>query len=433
MNKKKICLGLLLIFFILIFIVYSTGCGISTPTNENITLTQQRNSSTPFPTETSTVIFTPTLLPSFTPSPTFTSTPTPTLTPTVKHENWIAFTNADNVWVIRSDGSGLQQVTTKPSYYYGRLKWSPNGKYLGFIEFNEGGDYSLNLFDIDNQALTKLVSKMGGGFDWYFDSTRIIFDTPETNPLENDGLWIIDIQADQKSQFVKSNKSYPWMSGPEVSPDGRYVLFYVGCIEPQRVKLGLVNSADQSIFLSDTPGYINCRWKPDSMQIVCLKAIPAAVPQSTIVFLDVPSLHESSSIPKELQEATGDTPIWSPNGREITYISKGIINLLDIDSLNQKAITNGSYIYDWSSDGLSLLAQANGIVYAINVSTGEIRKIAEGSEAVWQPNNTFGPLLPIPITPIPTPLLINKDLTDPNDVIKWFSYGLKQNDISIIG
>jgi hypothetical protein len=90
------------------------------------------------------------------------------------------------------------------------------------------------------------------------------------------------------------------------------------------------------------------------------------------------------------------SPEWSPDGKSLAILSGSScsvnINIINMNGSDLKPITN---------------------VF------GDIRLFT------WQPNNITEPVTPILITPNPTPSLIDFDLTNPNDVIAWFSDGLK--------
>ena len=83
---------------------------------------------------------TPTAVP--TKTPTLTSTISPSPTPTnvgntiPLNESWIAISNADNIWLVHPDGSGLRQITFDGNFNaqnwvgYSGIQWSTDGAIL---------------------------------------------------------------------------------------------------------------------------------------------------------------------------------------------------------------------------------------------------------------------------------------------------------------
>jgi Tol biopolymer transport system component len=74
----------------------------------------------------------------------------------------LAFTGYDPVasyhavWLMNSDGSGVQQVTASSSYYFA-ASWSPDGQHLVVHDGSSGGGTSLGLLGLDG-SLHELVS-----------------------------------------------------------------------------------------------------------------------------------------------------------------------------------------------------------------------------------------------------------------------------------
>lgn len=354
--------------------------------------------------------------------------PTPSMATLIPFElrdskEWIAFIGLDrNVWLVHPDGSELQQITTDAGVTYNAggveqvhieysdPKWSPAGDRLAFVRYDhDDREYSLMVFDIDASELTILTSDIAGGFDWSPDGERIIYDRPcEIEYLEPGarwvnygGLWIFDLSSGEARHFISPTLDMP-LTNPNWSPDGSQVGYEnifpcwdVACfVAFSVIKVG-----------EDTPytryeGFqsgLTCDWSPDGIWLIC-----ADPPENE--FLGPCPLLKFDRNGQLIDEFPVDqlicdlNPLWSPDGRYIAIESliggwvedefipqRSFVEIVSDDGTERRHIGDGVPV-GWSPDGQWLLTiNEEDLISAVEIETGAIISIGEGSNADWQP------------------------------------------------
>ena len=250
--------------------------GVATLTPAPATQTLVPPADTEEPTTTQTP--TDTLEPTETPSPTVTFTPTvymsPTITPMGGGYGQIAFASDGSgipqIWVINSDGSGLNQLT---DIQLGACQpdWSPDGERLVFISpckenTDEYDTASLYLINADGSGLTALPTTGRGDYDpaWSPDGKSITFTSlrmgyrPQVYLMNLDSL---EVQRLSTEDYIDLN--------PEFSPDGSKIVFVTTRNGPYQIWTMNVDGSEPKRFsASGSLWNTNPTWSHDGNTIV---------------------------------------------------------------------------------------------------------------------------------------------------------------------
>ena len=313
---------------------------------------------------------------------------------------WIAFVNQNNIWLIHPDGKNLTQVTNNESGNQSILsfKWSPDGQYLAYSLSPSNGNTSILLYDTQTSTTKTLVGEdVGGGFDWSPTGKQIIYNTSTRGDMpsnwRNNGIWVINLDNGKNRQIAKPAADYPLMTNPKWSSEGSHVIFTVPCFEMSCVGYGVINfETGTSITLPANGG--TCEWSTVDLRIACTREISSASgkPSQEILLLD-----EGGSVLKEFSASDGEEMfvklVWSPDGNSLAlgYYSGGSsqTDLLDLRTGQRSSLAIG-IPSDWLPDGEWILTWESGLnvplaINIVNATSGELVKITEGTDAIWQP------------------------------------------------
>jgi TolB protein len=405
---------------------------------------------------------------SITPSTTIPhSTATPILSPThsptrIPSENWIGYIGPDeNVWLIHPDGAGSTQLTFDgkpgqgywdPIVGYRNLKWSPDGSMLGFTRIDQSGT-KIQAIQMSDKNITTLITNVEGSFDWLPDSHSIIFSNIPYEQInvrgtQPGGLSILEITTGMIAPYLNAGLDERY-TNPHWSPQGGNIFFNIsGAMGPEVMnpfELGFANSSRE--ITNKIPNDGDCSWSPDSGELVCSNHSDEQQWSDLIIFSN------TGLKLNEISNASCCTfmrnPEWSLGNNWITFQSPssdirwGSIYIVKPDGSNLTNLVrdlSGAESPEWSPDGKSIAflsgAQGSININIMNSDGTDFKPVTNASGDVrlfaWQPNMSSEPVQPAPITPTvsPTPIYIN--LSDPNEVIKWFSKGLIQGDIDIL-
>ena len=133
----------------------------------------------------------------------------------------------DDIFVVRSDGSAMRQLTDD-SYVDRIPNWSPDGKFIAFHS-NRGGKFDIWTIHPDGSGLRQLTFTSQGTLTravWSPDGKRLIYSVQDGTPS------IVDVDKSLNSQSPRAlpTPSEPggWYEISSWSPDGRKLAGFSG-------------------------------------------------------------------------------------------------------------------------------------------------------------------------------------------------------------
>lgn len=247
----------------------------------------------------------------------------------------VAFVALQDLWMKTKDGS-IEQLTNDP-FVQIMPTWSPDGKFLAYS------------------------SDKDGSF----------------------AIWIKELANGEERKILTTGAS---VSGMSWSPDGS-TLAFTESFGPRGGQLNLVTieSGDKSSLGERLGSSVGTpTWSPDGRTI----ALTALNPYSTLYREGVNSimLFPVNGDPQRPQKALehwsfgvrgNDGPVWSPDGKSMAIIAKGVLWLLPVDQNGDatgeptKLTEELSDVPSWSGDSKQLLYLATNRLKLINVANKE--------------------------------------------------------------
>ncbi|MFY0545317.1 hypothetical protein [Brevibacillus sp. H7] len=206
------------------------------------------------------------------------------------HSTVEAYQSPGYLWAVKADGTGAFQVDSRP--IQDLPVWSPNTLQVAYRVQGEGpadaAKYTFRVVEIAPGKATEVltISNEPIGFSWMPDGKSLLISTPaaRNRPMR---LEQVDLEGKRLAAYPLGDPPkveegiYGWAAdGLKLSPDGRYVAYYV-----------LTNAASLNA---------------DGVAIQLFKLDPAAKPIDIGVGLAYP-----------------EWLAWSPDSRQLAYISGG--------------------------------------------------------------------------------------------------------------
>jgi Tol biopolymer transport system component len=296
----------------------------------------------------------------------------------------IAFTEADDIWVVQPDGSGRHQLTEGPAIDQSPT-WSRDGTRLAYWTQDEaGGPTRLVVMDADGTdpvtVLTDEAGRTSLPVDWSPDGTSVALVLCDEGDVCSD---FVTAATDGSGATRIGNASLHgfilrWSpDGTRLAfggaPDGEERGIYVMATDDTDIRrVSQVTSTEENHFSG-------LDWAPDGSSIVT-HAGPSP-PDVHVIGADGSS--------DELLAEGGYLPRWSPDGAWVAYTMEqgGQVAIVPAEGGDPVPVgASASYRITWAPDGSALVLQHPSGIAIVDVPSGEVRLEIPGvgGDISWQ-------------------------------------------------
>ncbi len=310
--------------------------------------------------------------------------------------------SATNIWLTDSTGAALKPLATLTNGSSASPAWSPNGAKIAFESFralngsnlaipaaniwvmNADGSNAIPLTRLNAETVSSIHS------DWSPDGTKIAYDS--TRALDGRDLavnsvniWVMNADGTGGVPLTTLRATAASSVSPVWSPDGKKILYtssralngFDVAIPARNIwVMNADGSGSQPLTTHMAASSSNPAWSPDGTKIAYTSA--RALDGSNDVGaanIWVMNADGSGATPlTRITTAFGLTtvsPLWSPDGRKIAYVSSRALDgsdngssmlniwVMNNDGSNPRPLTKligaSSYQPVWSSDGSTIL------------------------------------------------------------------------------
>ena len=194
---------------------------------------------------------------------------------------------------------------------------SPDGRLIAYT-WKGGANKGLNIYvqQVDAGTPVRLTSEStrDGSPKWSPDGRYIAFVRGSVDPNKN-GIYLIPALGGPERHLHTT-----WSSGVDWSPDGKHLVFSGRPSAEGSTHLGVLNIDSLEVRQLTTPpagmyGDVGCSFSPDGQEVAFIRHA-----DNTAELFVVPA---SGGEPRQLtfDNRRTDTPAWTPDGREIVFAS----------------------------------------------------------------------------------------------------------------
>jgi TolB protein len=257
----------------------------------------------------------------------------------------LLYVHAGRVYLIDSDGADARAITSGATAL--SPAWHPNGRYIAYSQFGEGGT-RIMIGDLNTgQARPLTVDGLNITPVFSPDGRAVVYSHGDENGTD---LMMAPLTGTATAHPVTVGRGTDNVS-PSFSPDGRRIAFTSGRLGHPEVYVVDADGANAELLTPFNFGDDNYRsnpdWSPDGRLVAFQSRINGEFQIMTIDLRD-------RSVKQLTSEGRNEDPSWAPDSRHLVFTSTrtGVKELfvLDVESGRVRQLTHsgGSRLGAWS-------------------------------------------------------------------------------------
>jgi Tol biopolymer transport system component len=191
----------------------------------------------------------------------------PTLSPDGTQVAFVSLRRNGNyeIYVINTDGSGLNRLTTNPGSDM-RPAWSPDGSQIVYTSCSDNSQCNIIVMGADGSNPHSFSNSNASFPRWSPDGSQIVFTTFQNN-VSNLNIMIAD---GSNAQVIKTNQAHLIYS-PVWSPDGSKIAFLNQKTIDDPVEVDVIDKDGKNQHSLTVGYYVNfggLSWSPDGRKLI---------------------------------------------------------------------------------------------------------------------------------------------------------------------
>lgn len=307
------------------------------------------------------------------------------------HTEWspdgrtLAFAADGRIWLVEPDGGRPRSLARAPAMTdlfngWTELVWAPDGRSIAYLQWqmvvdSEGGEErrpSIWVVDVGSGETREVAG--GAILQWAPDSTRLLMRTPVEREFDQAGQVAAVELASGALTMIGAGSNVNW------SPDCRSVALIGPSDIGTVVVLQGASTRPRLAFHAQTAD-----WSPATGEL----AVGSGDGEIWIIPMD-------GGAPRRL--ASGEGPLWSPDGARITYVNDEGLFVAKADGSDSTLVASAAYPLSgpvtWSPDGHYLVSSTEmtgdtcgGPEYGWVIATdgSGVRSLPSPYHARWRP------------------------------------------------
>ena len=311
------------------------------------------------------------------------------------------------IFVMNADGKRVRRLTRHPQYDTVPA-WSPDGQQITFVSFRDehriqvdgiilGDIYVMNADGTNPINLTQSVERPESVSSWSPDGKQIAFRSAEYfrwDDLFHSDIWVMEADGGNPRNLTNHHAQD---TSPDWSPDGMQIAFHS---DRNRDWEFDVHEKNWEVFVMNTDGanLINLTnhpagdgspaWSPDGRQIAFVSNRDRKDVDDENVEIYVMNADGTNPINLTNHPAKDSSPDWSPDGQQIAFST---------DRDRKDDGTKNAEIYVMNADGTNPINLTNHPAVDRGPAWGSVRPLGVSSNGrlvtLWgkvKHNNTYG-------------------------------------------